>query len=124
MTNTESLATSLDALALATDARKGPPCTVGMALATLDSETAASLHRALATITITSSAIATVLSQYGAPIASNTVARHRRRGQANGCRCAPSPESATAKRTTRTAVAPPPVVLVLGVAPNGQLHLL
>ncbi len=67
--------------------RKGPPCTVGAALSSIAPETAETLRRILDTATVTSTAIAAVLSQHGPAVASNTVARHRRRGQPNGCRC-------------------------------------
>ncbi|WP_435059857.1 hypothetical protein [Streptomyces sp. bgisy060] len=81
------LAAELAALTQAPAARKGPPCTVGSVLSTVDSTTADTLQQILDTPTVTSTAIAGVLSQHGPVIASDTVARHRRRGQANGCRC-------------------------------------
>ncbi|MFG2141839.1 hypothetical protein [Streptomyces sp. NPDC048650] len=90
MTNKElvGLAADLDALTQAPAARKGPPCSVGSVLASVDEETAATLHRILDTRTVSSTAIAEVLSQHGRAVTSYTVARHRRRGDANGCRCA------------------------------------
>ncbi|MFK0295644.1 hypothetical protein ACIQU6_34970 [Streptomyces sp. NPDC090442] len=82
------LAADLNALTTAPAARKGPPCSVGSVLASVSAETAATLLRILDTRTISSTAIAEVLSQHGKAITSSTVARHRRRGAANGCRCA------------------------------------
>ncbi|MGC5042496.1 hypothetical protein ACLQ16_04165 [Streptomyces albidoflavus] len=82
------LAADLEALTQAPASRKGPPCSVGAVLASVDKETAATLHRILDTVTVSSTAIAEVLSQHGRVITAYTVARHRRRGEANGCRCA------------------------------------
>lgn len=81
------LAADLDALTDGPTARKGPPCSVGTVLATADTETAATLRRILDTPTVSSTSIAEVLSQHGQAVTSYTVARHRRRGEANGCRC-------------------------------------
>ncbi|MFG2865466.1 hypothetical protein [Streptomyces sioyaensis] len=90
MTNKElvGLAADLDALTDAPAARKGPPCSVGTVLASVDEETVATLHRILDTRTVSSTAIAEVLNQHGREVTSYTVARHRRRGEPNGCRCA------------------------------------
>ncbi|MEU8911787.1 hypothetical protein [Streptomyces nigrescens] len=82
------LAADLDALSEAPAARKGPPCSVGSALTSVDEETAATLSRILDTPTVSSTAIAEVLNQHGQAVTSYTIARHRRRGAANGCRCA------------------------------------
>lgn len=82
------LAADLDALTAAPPARKGPPCSVGTVLASADEETVATLRRILDTRTVSATAIAEVLSQHGRAVTSYTVARHRRRGEANGCRCA------------------------------------
>lgn len=81
------LAADLDALTEVPAARKGPPCSVGAVLATADEETATTLRRILDTRTVSSTGIAEVLSQHGQMVTSYTVARHRRRGEANGCRC-------------------------------------
>ncbi|AKN68758.1 hypothetical protein QR97_02125 [Streptomyces sp. PBH53] len=81
------LAADLDALTGAPAARKGPPCSVRVILDTADGTTADTLRRILDTPNISSTAIAEVLSQHGRTVTSHTVARHRRRGQANGCRC-------------------------------------
>ncbi|MYW67145.1 hypothetical protein GTY65_24200 [Streptomyces sp. SID8379] len=77
----------MEALTRAPGTRKGPPCTVGGVLASVDEDTAAMLGRILDTPTVTSTAIADVLSQHGQQVTSYTVARHRRRGDSNGCRC-------------------------------------
>ncbi|GHF33619.1 hypothetical protein GCM10010218_13390 [Streptomyces mashuensis] len=81
------LAADLDALTEVPAARKGPPCSVGAVLTSVDEETAATLRRILSTRTVSSTAIAEVLNQHGRSITAYTVARHRRRGEANGCRC-------------------------------------
>ncbi|MEU1355299.1 hypothetical protein ABZ410_15565 [Streptomyces cinnamoneus] len=82
------LAADLDALTAAQAARKGPPCSIAAVLTSADKETATTLRRILDTRTVSSTAIAAVLSQHGRSITAYTVARHRRRGEANGCRCA------------------------------------
>ncbi|MER5301312.1 hypothetical protein ABT039_17820 [Streptomyces lasiicapitis] len=82
------LAADLDALTEAPAARKGPPCSVGAVLTSVGEETAATLHRILNTPAVSSTAIAEVLSHHGRAVTAYTVARHRRRGEANGCRCA------------------------------------
>ncbi|MFZ3557205.1 hypothetical protein [Streptomyces sp. BH055] len=89
MTNKElvGLAADLEALTRAPGARKGPPCSVGVVLASVDEDTAAMLTRILDTLTVSATAIADVLSQHGRHVTSYTVARHRRRGDSNGCRC-------------------------------------
>ncbi|MEU3652837.1 hypothetical protein AB0E67_08280 [Streptomyces sp. NPDC032161] len=89
MTNKElvGLAADLDALTQAPAVRKGPPCSVGSVLTSVDEETTEVLRRILDTRTVSSTAIAEVLSQHGQAVTSYTVARHRRRGEANGCRC-------------------------------------
>ncbi|MGW1275496.1 IPT/TIG domain-containing protein [Streptomyces tsukubensis] len=85
-----ALAHELDALTEAPAPRKGPPCTVGSILSAADDTTEAKLRWILDTRTVSATAIADVLSQHGTPVTSYTVARHRRRGQTNGCRCTPS----------------------------------
>jgi len=89
--STGGLAGALTALAAGDGQHHGPPCTAGQILGQLaqdDPESAAAFGRALADSTISAAAIARVLSQHGRPVQSGTVARHRRRGDANGCRCA------------------------------------
>ncbi|MBT2395241.1 hypothetical protein [Streptomyces sp. ISL-100] len=82
------LVAGLEALLDAPPTRKGPPCTVGTVLASVDGETGAALRRILGTPEVSSTAIAEVLNQHGREVTSYTVARHRRRGAAHGCRCA------------------------------------
>ncbi|OEJ21105.1 hypothetical protein BGK67_35020 (plasmid) [Streptomyces subrutilus] len=81
------LAADLEALAGAPAAPKGPPCTVGAFLAHADEPTAAALRVALDTPSITGKSIADTLRKYGGAVTAYTVARHRRRGESNGCRC-------------------------------------
>jgi hypothetical protein len=81
------LATELDALASAPTTHRGPQCSVGAFLEAADQDVAASLRTALDTDRVTAKAIADTLSRYGDPVTAYTVARHRRRGQSNGCRC-------------------------------------
>lgn len=81
------LADELDALAGAPAAHRGPPCSVGAFLATADKDVVTSLRTALDTNRVAARAIADTLSRYGDPITAWTVARHRRRGESNGCRC-------------------------------------
>ncbi|MFF7838778.1 hypothetical protein ACFZC6_08180 [Streptomyces ossamyceticus] len=81
------LAEELDALASAPAAHRGPQCSVGAFLAAANPDDAASLRTALDTDRVTAKAIADTLSRYGDPVTAYTVARHRRRGQSNGCRC-------------------------------------
>ncbi|EXU69514.1 hypothetical protein Z951_03035 [Streptomyces sp. PRh5] len=90
MTNKKlvGLGADLDALIDTPTVRKGPLCSVGTVLTSVDEETAATLRRILDTRTVSSTAIAEVLSQHGQTVTAYTVARHRRRGRANGCRCA------------------------------------
>ncbi|MFI9588089.1 hypothetical protein ACIHCQ_41340 [Streptomyces sp. NPDC052236] len=81
------LAAELEALASVPAARKGPPCSVGALLDGTDEITARTLRTALDTADITAKAIADALSRHGDTITVYTVARHRRRGESNGCRC-------------------------------------
>ncbi|MEU5425559.1 hypothetical protein AB0H73_08110 [Streptomyces olivoreticuli] len=81
------LAADLDALAGAPAVRKGPPCSIGTVLNGTDEATAAALQSALDTPAITARLIADALGRHGEPVTAYTVARHRRRGESNGCRC-------------------------------------
>lgn len=81
------LAEELDALAGAPATHRGPQCSVGAFLAVADDDVAVSLRAALDSDRVTAKAIADTLSRYGDPITAYTVARHRRRGESNGCRC-------------------------------------
>ncbi|MEU8540903.1 IPT/TIG domain-containing protein [Streptomyces sp. NPDC048717] len=89
----DGLGAELAALPTTPATRKGPPCTVGAVLSSVTPEAADTLRRILDTATVTSAAIAAVLSQHGPAIAANTVARHRRRGEPTGCRCPLPPSS-------------------------------
>lgn len=81
------LAHELQALADAPAPPRGPQCSVGAFLDAADADDAAALRQALDNDRITSRAIADILSRHGSPITAYTVARHRRRGKSNGCRC-------------------------------------
>lgn len=81
------LVAELDALADAPAAPRGPKCTVGALLEAAGPDVAASLRAALDQAQVSSKAIADTLSRHGDPITAYTVARHRRRGESNGCRC-------------------------------------
>ncbi|MGW2550116.1 hypothetical protein [Streptomyces sp. NPDC001635] len=81
------LAAELDGLADAPTAPRGPQCSVGAFLEAADPDVAASLRTVLDQPRVTSKAIADTLRRHGDPITSYTVARHRRRGESNGCRC-------------------------------------
>ncbi|MGI5337664.1 hypothetical protein ACQEVS_09835 [Streptomyces sp. CA-181903] len=114
------LAADLDALTEAPATRKGPPCSVAVALASVDEETAATLCRTLDTPTIPSTAIAAVLSQHGRAITAYTVARHRRRGEVTGCRCpAGIPAQRPGSPAPARGEAPSAGLLVFSVGPDG-----
>ncbi|MEU5748232.1 hypothetical protein ABZ804_22170 [Streptomyces sp. NPDC047726] len=81
------LADALAALANAPAAHRGPLCSVGALLDSAEESVAQSLRTVLETPNVSGTAIAETLSRYGDPITAYTVGRHRRRGQANGCRC-------------------------------------
>ncbi|MFF0698451.1 hypothetical protein ACFYU4_38175 [Streptomyces tendae] len=81
------LANELNALSNAPATHRGPQCSVGAFLATAEEDVAASLRAALDSDRVTAKAIADLLSRYGPDVTAYTVARHRRRGQSNGCRC-------------------------------------
>ncbi|MFJ2745321.1 hypothetical protein ACIO3O_37320 [Streptomyces sp. NPDC087440] len=85
--HTPGLVAELESLAAAPSAPKGPKCGVGAFLTGTDEDTAAALDEALANPAIAAKAIADVLRAHGGPVSSYTVARHRRRGESNGCRC-------------------------------------
>ncbi|MFI8206728.1 hypothetical protein [Streptomyces sp. NPDC085937] len=81
------LADELQALATAPTTFRGPQCSVGAFLDAADASDAAALRQALDNDRITARAIADTLSRHGDSITAYTVARHRRRGESNGCRC-------------------------------------
>jgi hypothetical protein len=87
---TSGLVSDLEALAGEQSQRRGPECTVGAILGRLagtDPDAAAALGKALDDPRIGGTRIATVLAGHGNLVQSGTVARHRRRGAPNGCRC-------------------------------------
>ncbi|GAA5070980.1 hypothetical protein [Streptomyces similanensis] len=77
----------LQALADAPAVIRGPQCSVGALLDAVGPNDADALRGALDNDRVTARAIADVLSRHGDPITAYTVARHRRRGDSNGCRC-------------------------------------
>lgn len=87
-TQPPGLAAELQALAHAPATLKGPPCSIGSFLIRAQPATATALRTALDTPTITAKSIADTLARHGETVTSYTVARHRRRGETNGCRCA------------------------------------
>ncbi|MFF9901238.1 hypothetical protein [Streptomyces longispororuber] len=81
------LAAELDALASAPVAHRGPRCSIGALLKSADADVAATLRAVLDMTNVSAVSIAETLSRHGDPVTAYTVARHRRRGEANGCRC-------------------------------------
>ncbi|MEU9355002.1 hypothetical protein AB0D65_29405 [Streptomyces griseoloalbus] len=81
------LAHELQALTNAPALSRGPQCSVGAFLDAADVNDAAALREVLDNDRIPARAIADTLSRHGEPITAYTVARHRRRGESNGCRC-------------------------------------
>lgn len=84
------LAGDLAALVAAPRYRPGPPCGVATILTRLGKDqpdAAAALAVSIDNETISASALADTLTRNGHPTSSQSVSRHRRRGQHNGCRC-------------------------------------
>ncbi|MEU2968943.1 hypothetical protein ABZ687_28700 [Streptomyces ardesiacus] len=81
------LAHELQALADAPARSRGPQCSVGAFLGSVDADDAAVLRDVLDNDRIPARSIADILSRHGQAITAYTVARHRRRGESNGCRC-------------------------------------
>ncbi|MFF4188094.1 hypothetical protein ACFYZ9_33360 [Streptomyces sp. NPDC001691] len=84
---THALITALGALVDVPPARKGPQCTVGAILDSLDTSAADSLRQVLDHSQISATLIADTLTSNGNRVQAPAVARHRRRGASNGCRC-------------------------------------
>ncbi|WP_167162979.1 hypothetical protein [Streptomyces sp. MBT27] len=84
---TRALTSALASLVDVPPARHGPQCTVGAILDSLDEQAADSLRHVLDQPQVTSTLIADTLTANGKPIQAPAVARHRRRGASNGCRC-------------------------------------
>jgi hypothetical protein len=90
MDGARDLARDLEALNGEQSQQRGPACTVGVTLSRLagtDPPAAQALQKALEDPQIRSTRIAAVLSDHGQQVQAATVARHRRRGAPNGCRC-------------------------------------
>jgi hypothetical protein len=85
--DTDGLGAALDRLTEEPERPRGQRCTVGAILASLDDATADKLNGLLDTRMVTSTRIADVLTNSGYPVQAPSVARHRRRGASNGCRC-------------------------------------
>jgi hypothetical protein len=85
--DTDGLSTALTQLMTEPAPRRGARCTVGDILASLDAATAEKLNGLLDTRMVTSTRIADTLTASGYPVQAPSVARHRRRGASNGCRC-------------------------------------
>lgn len=65
----------------------GPQCTVAHIMGQLTDDERESVIRVIDNPDIPGSVIAGALTRNGYPIADKTVLRHRKRGQASGCRC-------------------------------------
>jgi hypothetical protein len=85
--DTNGLIAALAQLAEAPSAPRGPRCTVGIILDELDASTAQKVRDVLDTPAISSTQIADTLIGSGHQVQAPAVARHRRRGGSNGCRC-------------------------------------
>jgi hypothetical protein len=85
--DTNGLGTALTRLLEEPDPPRGPRCTVGAILDTLDADTAAKVRSVLDNPAVTATRIANTLTSSGYRVQAPAVARHRRRGASNGCRC-------------------------------------
>jgi predicted component of type VI protein secretion system len=85
--DTNGLMVALTQLTDQPPAQRGPRCSVGAILATLDEGTAQKLRDLLNTRTVSATQIADALTANGHRVQAPAVARHRRRGASNGCRC-------------------------------------
>lgn len=87
----------LDADALLADLASIPPgrgghaCHTGYALAQLDESLRARVLAALDNPILSSSDLCRVLNKHGFDLRTSNVARHRRRGTPNGCKCPREP---------------------------------
>ncbi len=86
MADNTGLITALTQLSEASVPR-GPRCTVGTILDALDATTVNQVREVLDRPGISSTQIADALTKHGHPVQAPAVARHRRRGGTNGCRC-------------------------------------
>ncbi|WP_234445158.1 hypothetical protein [Streptomyces rimosus] len=87
MADTNGLIAALTQLSDAPPAPRGPRCTVGAILDALDAATAQKVRDVLDTRDISATQIADTLTASGHRVQAPAVARHRRRGASNGCRC-------------------------------------
>ncbi|MGW7090096.1 hypothetical protein ACWGH2_42305 [Streptomyces sp. NPDC054871] len=87
MADTNGLMAALNQLTEAPPAPRGPRCTVGVILSELDSGTAQKVRDVLDQAAVSATQIADTLTGSGHPVQAPAVARHRRRGASNGCRC-------------------------------------
>ncbi|MFF0754399.1 hypothetical protein [Streptomyces sp. NPDC004267] len=87
MADTNGLDTALTQLLTEPEPPRGPRCTVGTILDSLDDETAAKFRTVLDNPAVTATRIADTLTSGGHRVQAPAVARHRRRGASNGCRC-------------------------------------
>ncbi|MEU7228924.1 hypothetical protein [Streptomyces chrestomyceticus] len=87
MADTTGLIAALTQLSDAPPAPRGPRCTVSAILDALDAATAQKVQDVLDTPTINATQIADTLTASGHRVQAPAVARHRRRGASNGCRC-------------------------------------
>ncbi|MFJ5143049.1 hypothetical protein [Streptomyces sp. NPDC088707] len=87
MADTNELGTALTQLLNEPEPPRGPRCTVGSVLDDLDADTAAKFRIVLDNPAVTATRIADTLTSSGHRVQAPAVARHRRRGGSNGCRC-------------------------------------
>ncbi|MFD0352885.1 hypothetical protein ACFVHW_03935 [Streptomyces sp. NPDC127110] len=87
MADTSGLIAALSQLAEAPQGPRGPRCTVGVILDALDTDTSLKVRDVLNSPSISSTLIADALTGSGHRVQAPAVARHRRRGGSNGCRC-------------------------------------
>lgn len=83
-------ASDLAALVDAPRYRPGPPCGVNLILRKLDEsapEVASTIRSMLANETVSASGLAGVLGKHHHVTSPQSISRHRRRQQHNGCRC-------------------------------------
>ena len=85
--STQDLARDLAALVEAPRYRPGPPCYMQTILSGLEGDAAATMQELIDNDTVSASALSKVLSKHGHRVSPQSVSRHRRRGQHNGCRC-------------------------------------
>lgn len=86
----DDLADDLAALEDAPRYKPGPPCGVATILRRLAQERPLSYEKLAPLLdndSVSATKIAERLSTRGFPVAAQSVSRHRRRGQHNGCRC-------------------------------------